>query len=767
MPLGTLSRQSMTGLALAAGAGVVIGEWVELPLWPFVGLVLAISLGTWWWKGTTAVMVMVVAAFAVLHSVHHWHHPARRLAAEVGAGQRPAVAAGIVVTEPEATPDRRGQPASRFLLRCETLELADEPQPTGVEVLVRWLGPPPAYGDRVRVAGSLANLRGARNPGEFDHAAQMQREGVYSLVIARQPDEAVVLAHGLGNPLVAWSHRARDWMQRALTLGLEDAPEAAGLIQNMVLGLKHETPEAVREAFQKTGTIHVLVVSGLHVGMFAALAFFAARMLRFGRHGAVLITIPVLIFYVLVTGPRPSSIRAGIMTIILLSAILVERPALGMNTLAAAAFAILLWDTEQLFAPGAQFSFAVVLAIIMFSGRIQRLVGRLWSPDPFLPRLLWRWNDYAANASSGYVGGLLGVSFAAWIGALIFTVRFFHLVSPAALIANLFAVLLAFAIIALGIASLVAASVSTWLATLFNNANWLAAQGLLALVQGFARLPGGHVYVEVPPLRAPPACEVTVFDLGAGGAVHVRAGAQDWLLDPGGERDFDGIVLPYLRTRGVNRLDGLLISHGDTRHMGGAVAAAESFRPRRIVDSPQRDSSPARRDLHTALAAQDLGKEIHWRGDVARIAPEVTLEVLYPPADFDPRSSDDKGFVLRLEAAGRRVLFVFDAGFITERWLLDHAADLRAEVLVRGQHGSDISGMMDFIAAVGPRAVVVACADFPEMARLSEEWVASVRERGIELYRQDESGAVRIELRPEQTTILEFLPAQKFRTRSR
>jgi len=100
------------------------------------------------------------------------------------------------------------------------------------------------------------------------------------------------------------------------------------------------------------------------------------------------------------------------------------------------------------------------------------------------------------------------------------------------------------------------------------------------------------VYVETPRLPRPPACEFMVFDLGDGGATFLRAKGNDWLLDCGAANDYDRILLPYLRSRGVNRLDGLLFTHGSSRHIGGAFAAVNDFRPRLLADSVLKGDVP-------------------------------------------------------------------------------------------------------------------------------------------------------------------------------
>ena len=113
------------------------------------------------------------------------------------------------------------------------------------------------------------------------------------------------------------------------------------------------------------------------------------------------------------------------------------------------------------------------------------------------------------------------VSLAAWIGSLPFILWYFHIVTPISLFANLLVVPIAFFILAIALLSLLATPFLTWLAIVFNNANWLLAQVVLGIVQLFAQVPGGHFYVASPHWRRKLRARITVLDLGAGAATHL------------------------------------------------------------------------------------------------------------------------------------------------------------------------------------------------------------------------------------------------------
>ncbi|MCE9611102.1 MAG: ComEC/Rec2 family competence protein [Chthoniobacter sp.] len=761
-------RQPLAALAVWAVVGIFAADrWAVEPWWTVV-LVACGGLALLWRASPIGVWLFCGAAFFSLHTLRHHGHAAKELAREFAAGPRVVRVTGIVWEEPEPPAFWSRTVKARFRMKLESISFADEARAADSLVEVSWAGEQiPVYGDRVSLTGSGTNLEPTRNPGQFDAAAYAQRQGVWSEIRARFATDCRIESHGHGHPAQTYAFQAAHWIQRQLALDLEGEPEIAGLITSMVLGLRGETPPQMKALFQRTGTMHLFAVSGLNVAMLAAIAIFLLRRLRLGRVPSIVATIPILVGYALVTGLTASCVRATIMCSLVLIAYLVDRRPLVFNSLGAAALGILGWDTNQLFSPGFQFSFVLVLVIVWLSAKIQRRLEPLGRPDAFLPRALWRWPQHASAAAAGKCAAALGVTISAWLGSLLFTAGYFHLVSPSALLANMLAVPLAFVVLVLGIATLLTAPVWKMGALLCNNANWFCAKALLAVLKVCALVPGGWIYVETPALASPPAAEITVLDLADGGAAHLRAGGRDWLFDCGSEVAYEHLVLPYLRTRGVNRLDGFLLSHGDVKHLGGAIPLLDDFQPCAIVDSVLRDKSSSRKTFHAELARRSVGKGLYARGDTLRLSPDATVRVLYPPAGLQRAIADDKALILQLEAAGTRILFMFDSGFATEQWLVENESDLRSDIVIKGQHAKDLSGTLDFLACVQPDVVISTALGYGDPVEPLDVWERSVAERGIIVFRQDRTGAVKIVVREKGFVIEPRRAAQIFRSRAR
>ncbi len=760
-------RQPFLGLVLAAILGIAAADRWPAPLVPWIAGSLFLAAWMFWRPSVLGCIALTGATFFTLHTLRFHHDPARAIA-EILAGQPRVIrATGIVAAEPQRPEFWDKNVTCFFPLE---IEQSDLPVPSrGVRMNVTWASAVPRYGDRLTLTGSARNVAPKRNPGQFDFTRYLQRTGVWSEIEVRFAVDGTIVGHDAGSRVWQFAISARQWIQRQLAADLQDSPEIAALIQSMVLGLRGDTPDDARELFQRTGTLHLFAVSGLNVAMLAAMVLVLLRMIRVTGAPALLVALPLLAFYALVTGLTASCVRATIMGSLLLLAPVFDRRAVPMNSICAAGFVILAWDTNQLFSPGFQFSFVLVLAIGFLARRIERRILPLGMPDPFLPRSLWTRSQSGRHAVWALISSTLGVTFAAWIGSLAFTAGYFHLFSFAAIGANLVAVPIAFLVLALGVATLLTAGWWKAGALLFSNANWFAAKSLLAVVAAFARVPGGHVYVEVGSAwKAAPACALDILDLREGAATHLRAGSSDWLLDCGSAFTYDNTILPYLRTRGVNTLEGLLLTHGDSHHIGGALGVMADFRPRTVVDSALQDRSSTRDHFHLELARRRRGKSIVARDDLIHASPVVTMRVLFPPAGIRRSLADDKAIVMQITAAGRRILLMSDSGFSTERWLVENEADLRSDVLVKGQHARDLSGTTDFLARVQPLAIVCGSLDFSHAPTELDEWEAAATAQGAAVFRQDRTGAVHVEIAPDGALELRaFLGDQTFRSRAR
>ena len=728
------ARQPLVGLALAAMLGILLAEFVPLPIYEACFAVAFLALVSLGWPRSPLLHLLVLGAFYALQIVRQTDAPGLELARMLGDRPRPTSVSGVVATEPKTGAGG----FATFLLRLDTIELSGQRRNSAATVQVRWKTTP-SLGDEIEVAGLAEPIPPTRNPGAFDLRAYLAREDVYHTVFARYPENGRIMRASRRHLLRRLAAQARVWMQTTLIRGLEDSPEVCSLLSGVVLGLRHETPNDIEEPFQRTGTLHLFAVAGLHVGIVAQLLWILAAVLRLPRPVAAGLIVPFLFFYSAITGLHVSSLRAATMASFLLGGIFVERRVLALNSLAAAALCILAVDPNQLFSSGFQLSFAVVAAIIVGQNKIFRPLWRLGERDPFLPRKLVSTTRRVFERGYGWIARGFSVSAAAWAGSLVLILWYFYLITPISLLANLAVVPMAFFLLGGALLSLLAAPLSTTLSVVCNNANWSLAQVIIGIVQYLAQLPGGHLYVERPHWPAWAETEITVLDAGAGAAVHLRANGRDWLFDAGSARQYEGFLRDYLHSRGIDRLDGLILTHGDALHLGGAAAVLDEFHPRRVLEN----AAPDRSRVHHQLFVRRNRPEQIGAGKQIQLAPQVVAEILYPPPNLNAKAADDAALVVRLVMANRyRALLLSDAGTKTEDWLMAQPNELKSEVLIKGRHYSGATDREEFLAAVQPELIVATSVDFSARERLPDAWAAAVRARGIRLFRQDETGAV-------------------------
>jgi len=755
-------RQPFVGLVLAAVTGIVAADYFSAITGPILFIAILGALAGLRWSFAPLVFALVGATFFALHSARIANTPGDELVQIAGAETRPANVIGIVTTEPKIEVTGNAS----FLLRLHKARINGQDFQTNATVFVRWRGRP-NVGDELALFGTFQPIEPPRNPGEFDMRAYLARRDVKNLFIVRYPENGRILAPGSGFSILRVAARSREWMQRMLSRDLEDSPDVVSLICGTSLGLRHQTHDDIEEPFQQTGTLHLFAVAGLHVGIVARLLWTFAMVLRLPRKVATALIIPLLFFYAAITGLHTASVRAAVMSALLLGGIFFDRKVLALNSLAAAAFLILLFDSNQLFTSGFQLSFAVVGAIVLLADPMFVRFERIVAPDPFLPRLLLsRPRRFFAAVGRG-LARAASVSLAAWIGSLLLIYWYFYLVTPVSLFANLVVVPIAYFVLALAMLSLMAAPISSALSILFNNANWLMSRAVLGLVHFFAMLPTGHVYLARFTERHAPIT-ITVLDEGTGGAAHIRTNNYDWLIDCGSQRNYERTLKSFLHSRGINRIEGILLTHGDAQHIGGAADTVADFAPREIYENPLDVRSAVQRRLSDALQPGKTKPRHLIRGDSLLFGRNVRAEILYPTTNIKVTAADDAPLIVQLVFDEEiRVLFESDAGAKAEAALLETGDNLQSDILIKGQHHSGGSATPRFLEAVKPKLIVATSRESPVAEQITEEWANEIAHRGIKLFRQDQTGAVEVQFGDEEWTARAYLSGETFRSSSR
>ena len=760
-----LPRQPFVGLALVAALGIVIADLFPAPefQWPIWAIgFLVIALALFWEPHMVATYALVAVGFFLLHNFRTRDTGGLRLAAELTERPRVVNVTGCVTSEPKIAPNG----FATFLFKLKSVEFEGTQRSTTASLLARWRGNP-EFGDELRLFGIAEPVAPPRNPGEFDMRSYLARQDVRRSLFVRYAEDGELIRKGAGNPILVAAQKSRARIQRVICRGLDDSPQVQDFLSGIALGLRHQTPEDIEEPFQQTGTLHLFAVAGLHVGIVAQLLWILATVARLSRKWATALIIPLLLFYAAITGLHVSSVRAAVMSAVLLAGFFFERKVFVFNSLAAAAFFLLCWNTNEFFSAGFQLSFAVVGAIVLLADPLSNLLRQRGTADPFLPKNLVSVPRRAIGRGYDFVCRSASVSLAAWIGSLPLVFWYFHLVTPSSLYANVIVVPIAFFILAVALLSLVSAPLLSGLSLFFNNANWSLASAVIGLVHGFANLPASHYYLAEPHWPNKSLAQITVLDLGVGGAVHLHTSSSDWLLDCGSARDYERVLRPYLHARGVNAIDGVLLTHGDSRHIGATENLLADFRPGVLIDNPAMDRSTIHRRLRGTLPLRGINFRTLCASENFRIEQTVSAKILFPPVDFFASTADDQAFVVQIAISSAKILLMSDGGYATEKALLDSGVNLRSDILIKGQHHSGKSGSDAFLDAVQPRLIIATSRDFPQQERVPDDWADRIRVRGIKLFRQDETGAVELELGERDWRALAYVTGEIFRSASR
>lgn len=760
-PMVMVALAAVVGIALADPTAWPVRLWISASLFS-AGLYLCPPL-----NGLRPLTLgcLVLCFFAMLHS-HQWaqsfDHPLHKQLANAAAGGGSAEA--VVLARVLDSKVVRGDLLQATLLAKEIglpMSGAVVTQKAKITTLLRSTGPPLETG-WLELKGRLRPLKAAQNPGQFAPNNFALRQGIvaeFEIENVRSAQEGAGLAWPGLRPLRQLADTCRETIRQRLAVGLEEQPDRLTVIQAMVLGASEDTDPRVEESFRRSGTLHVFAVSGLHVGLICVIGWWLLRpAIALRRYQVVLLLVGLVISYAYVTGWRPSAARAAIMITVLLMATLVQRQSLLVNGMGLAAVLLLAFNTQQLFHVGFQLSFGVLLSIHLLAERFQKRLEPWTEFDDFLPpSVASGWQHFWRRAKR-YLAALAAVSAAAWLGSLPLMIYHFHTVTPAALLANCLLIPLAFFCLGTACVSLVASLLPfSGPQILLNQLCGQFANGMLLAAGGFANLPGAnfHLALPAPTTRLAPI-ELRVFALPGGGEAALLA-AQDkrWMLDCGHQNAFAGSILPGLRKAGVNRLEGIILSHADAGHVGGAEEVLRLFPTRRLYhplhepwafDSRQ---TKMRHLLETTLptAAKSTKARPLQRGDVVTFTQQMRparLTVLYPTSKDRQNTADDRGLVALIELGALRILWMADAGFITETALLNRREDIRCDVLIRGQHATDISGTYDLLAAAAPQ-LIISCGTYDDPTfKLPRSVIEYTGEHQIPLLPMPESGGVQM-----------------------
>ena len=780
-----VDRGRVAPLVLVAGAmvlGVVfdrVGDLWDTQVWGWVILGLAglaaglVLVRHWRWAESAAVVLLCGALGAA------WHH--ERWADRAGddlsrtvdnAGwsfgeRRVAWLRGVVVDEATFRPGRDGpddEGSTRVLIGLTAIH--DDAAPDDwrgasgtVQAFVGGDRSDLVTGRAVETAGMLTRVEGPLNPGEYDPRPVLQGRGVRLRLLVDGPSGVWDNPDGAAWPWTARLGAVRRWSYRTLATGLDPAtlPLAAALL----LGRREAVDPDINDAFARTGTTHLLAISGLHLQALAWVLASLALSLGMKRQPTFVLVALGTVAYAALVGFAPSVVRSAAMTVGACLAGWRHRCRRPGNMLGGALVATSLWNPSDLFDVGCQLSFLAVAAVIWL---VPEAIS--WDEPQLLPldvleRQTQTWWRVRRRVGLAYLRASLVGSAVVWVAAWPLVALRFHLVSPVAILANL--PLIPMTSLALLLAGLTLASSAVW-APLGVPFAWACGRSLVAtefLVRWGMKLPGGHAFVPGPavplvgvfyvlltlamvalacrwrPRRVrfwlrgatlcgvalailpliptrPEVAEADVCAVGHGLAVVIQSPTgQTALYDAGklgdphvGRR----VVAPALWARGVARIDILILSHADADHFNGVPDLLDRFPIGSVRIPPGFDdpTNPGAARLIAAIQERGIPVEPIATGDVIDLGAGLTLATRLPGSGDRSGTDNARSVVLDVTRAGQTLLLTGDLERegLTKLLRLD-PPDPPLHALVAPHHGGRTSNPPALYSWANPALVAV------------------------------------------------------------
>lgn len=602
-------------------------------------------------------------------------------------------------------------------------------------------------------------------------------------------DAFCISEHG-GFRFARWCLELRDRCAAQLSRGVGTGAPETKFIKALLLGYRSDLDEPLRDAFAATGTLHVLAVSGLHVGILVYLLMVILQAAGVARYRCGALLIPILMGYAVMTGLRPSAVRACIMTGILLIGVALRRRSDALTALAFAASAMLFVHPGQLHDVGFLFSFLAVLALIVIAPRLTKIVENCgptkeetdqWSLEP-----VSRWVR-ARHWIRRWGWGMVGASVAVWLVTTPLTINFFHICSPVVIIGNLLVIPIAFLAVFTALCSLIFGLIHPLFSEIFNFANVVFIRILLGWVRILMHIPGGHFRIAVWPIWAMIVWYALLF-LSLVSRQYLRkvvfsamllallggaAGfAREWrftdvvVMRPPesgvvlirGPRGLNVVVnagpaylarttLRNLRRLGVERINVLILARAESEYVGAAPELFRTIPVQEVWCGPNGILSPS--TLNVLREARKMGIRIR-RVAAPRVLSlgELQFEFFSPSGAVRPRDAG-KSIVFRLQRGQSAMLYAAGMTPATERILLSLPVDFAATLLILG--GRDIRNCYSstWLASVRPENIVINMGSDGTWIEPPAEAVNRLLSCGARLWRSDRDGETVWRMQPD------------------
>ncbi len=660
------------------------------------------------------------------------------------------VLTGEVINIPQTTPG-----STKFLFAPSSFSEPVVHLPPKIKL--NWRNAPELLrpGQRWRLQVKLKQPYGYQNPGGFDYQRWLFSKGIQATgyVIERYP-----------NTLLAESSLDLDGWRLAINRHIQQHCSdcrQSGLIQALATGYRGNIDRLTRRLLQQTGTAHLIAVSGLHIGIIAAVFYMIGLWLwrhiaclqRWAQSDVAIVSSWLGgLLYSLLSGFELPAQRAMMMLTVLLMTRLLRLPLNLLHTTVAAVLLVIVFSPLAVLSTSFWLTLNALMIIVFASlllhhGQswlkqlviVQSLFALLYIPISLLVFNQWHPASFLAN--------LIAVP---WVSLLIVPANFLLLLLfwlPDSwlhwlyflldgLLDGLVRMLMWLSSHGFGAINMPAPS-AWWLLLLVIGA-------LLALQPGrfvsrFLLLMGLPLVIFWHP-RQPPLLSMAVLDVGQGTSIVLATANHTMVYDfgPGNRRSYslgEWVVRPFLQQAGIRQLDGIILSHSDQDHIGGMYALQKDFADTLVLSGMKKD---IRQKLPLLSNVHDCHHAPSWRWDGVLFE---FLQTRHEATDSD----NDRSCVLMVTAGAQRLLLTGDIEQLQEQRLIDrYSGQLQADILIAPHHGSMTSSSVDFIAAVAARQVIFTSGFLNRWRFPRAQVIDRYRNSGAQIHNTAHSGAIMV-----------------------
>ncbi len=705
-----------------------------------------------------------------------------------------------------------GELKSRLLMDIEKLVLPTGTSDAKGKILLTIAAPPPpdlVPGDRFMAKVTVDRVRSFSNPGTFDYKAFMMEKDIWITGWARDSGHIHKIlelpAHTTPGKLHYFTEKIRYRIISFLDQNLDT--KTAGLYRAILTGDKAGLDPSLLENFRASGAVHLLSISGMHMGLLAfffagALAWLMKRSIWLLHHlqvwkvAAVLAVLP-LTAYALLAGFHTPVVRALLMTMVFILAILSNRQWTIINNIAFAALVILAWKPSSLFHVSFQLSFAAVISIGLMYPKVQNLIK---VPEDTIQK------GKISQKTKALLTSCMAMSIAASLGTFPLLLYHFNRISILSPFSTLLITpFLCFWTLILGLVSLLFLPISPFVALKILQAGSLGIVISDKLSAFLAEIPLGSFWLPTPNVfeiaafymllvvvlvssrnrttpilamavlgglvlspvytviskRTNHSTVITFLDVGQGNASVVELpGGRTILIDGGGPRTphfniGERIIAPFLWKRRITNISDVIINHPHSDHYNGLSFILSRFRPQRLWTNGIPCHDPEYEKLLNVAGSIGAQIQVPKAGEVIAEAEDSRLVALaglhlngkYNESGRDP---NNMSLIMKLEAGPYSFLLPGDIDSRTEVELIASGLPLGADVLLAPHHGSGTSSSGSFLESISPAYVVISAGSYRPKIFPAPGLIENLTLSGVQVYSTAENGAVSFQTSEEE-----------------